>query len=60
MQKLTISNATDKKSLISYLNKRIEEYCQDLYSEGLTQQQYNILRGQIKELQGLVSELNQE
>lgn len=60
MQKLTISNATDKNSLISYLNKRIEEYCQDLCSEGLTQQQYNILRGQIKELQGLVSELNQE
>lgn len=58
MQKLILSSSTDRNSLISYLNKRIEEYCQDLCTEGLTPQQYNILRGQIKELRSLVSDLN--
>lgn len=58
MQKLKLQNEADKKSLIVYLNTRIREYKQDLCGEGLTSQQYNILRGKIKELQDLVSELD--
>mgnify|MGYP001678916286 FL=1 len=58
MQKLKLQNEADRKSLIVYLNTRIIEYKQDLCEEGLTPQQYNILRGKIKELQDLVSELD--
>ena len=58
MQKLKLQNEADRKSLIVYLNTRIIEYKQDLCDEGLTPQQYNILRGKIKELQDLVSELD--
>ena len=58
MQKLNLQNEADRKSLIVYLNTRIIEYKQDLCDEGLTPQQYNILRGKIKELQDLVSELD--
>ncbi len=58
MQKLNLQNEADRKSLIVYLNTRIIEYKQDLCEEGLTPQQYNILRGKIKELQDLVSELD--
>lgn len=58
MQKLELQNEADRKSLIVYLNTRIIEYKQDLCEEGLTPQQYNILRGKIKELQDLVSELD--
>nr|DAR38004.1 MAG TPA: hypothetical protein [Caudoviricetes sp.] len=58
MQKLKLQNEVDKKSLIIYLNTRIIEYKQDLCSEGLTPQQYNVLRGRIKELQDLVGELD--
>lgn len=57
MQKLTLSSELDRVKLISYLNKRIEEYRDDLCGEGFTPQQYNILRGQIKELKNLASEL---
>lgn len=60
MQKLKLQNEADRKSLIVYLNKRIIEYKQDLCEEGLTPQQYNILRGKIKELQDLVSELDHQ
>lgn len=58
MQKLKLQNEADKKSLIIYLNTRIIEYKQDLCAEGLTPQQYNVLRGRIKELQDLVGELD--
>lgn len=58
MQKLKLQNEADKKSLIIYLNTRITEYKQDLCGEGLTPQQYNVLRGRIKELQDLVCELD--
>jgi len=58
MQKLKLQNEADRKSLIVYLNTRIIEYKQDLCEEGLTPQQYNVLRGKIKELQDLVSELD--
>lgn len=58
MQKPNLQNEADKKSLIVYLNTRIIEYKQDLCEEGLNPQQYNILRGRIKELQDLVSELD--
>ena len=57
MQKLTLSSELDRVKLISYLNKRIEEYQDDLCGEGFTPQQYNVLRGQIKELKSLASEL---
>jgi haemophilus-specific protein, uncharacterized len=57
MQKLKLQNEADKKSLIVYLNTRVIEYKQDLCGEGLTPQQYNVLRGRIKELQDLVCEL---
>lgn len=60
MQKLKLQNEADRKSLIVYLNTRIREYKQDLCEEGLTPQQYNILRGKIKELQDLVSELDHQ
>ncbi|VTX83876.1 hypothetical protein [uncultured Aggregatibacter sp.] len=60
MQKLKLQNEADRKSLIVYLNTRIIEYKQDLCEEGLTPQQYNILRGKIKELQDLVSELDHQ
>lgn len=58
MQKLKLQNEADKKSLIVYLNTRVIEYKQDLCCEGLTPQQYNVLRGRIKELQDLVCELD--
>ena len=58
MQKLKLQNEADKKSLIIYLNTRIIEYKQDLCAEGLTPQQYNVLRGRIKELQDLVGEFD--
>nr|DAV87269.1 MAG TPA: hypothetical protein [Caudoviricetes sp.] len=60
MQELKLQNEADRKSLIVYLNTRIIEYKQDLCEEGLTPQQYNILRGKIKELQDLVSELDHQ
>lgn len=60
MQKLKLQNEADRKSLIVYLNTRIIEYKQDLCEEGLTPQQYNVLRGKIKELQDLVSELDHQ
>lgn len=60
MQKLKLQNEADRKSLIVYLNTRIIEYKQDLCQEGLTPQQYNVLRGKIKELQDLVSELDSQ
>ena len=39
------------------LTKRILEYQSDLCEEGMNSQQYNILRGRIKELQALFSAL---
>lgn len=57
MQKPRLQNEADRKSLIVYLNTRVIEYKQDLCEEGLSPQQYNILRGRIKELQDLVLEL---
>ena len=58
MQRLKLSSELDRKIVVSYLNKRIEEYQDDLCCDGLTPQQYNILRGQIKELKNLISELD--
>ena len=58
MQKLKLQNEADKQSLMMDLNTRITEYKQDLCGEGLTPQQYNVLRGRIKELQDLVGELD--
>ena len=58
MQRLKLSSELDRKIVVSYLTKRIEEYQDDLCCDGLTPQQYNILRGQIKELRSLVSDLN--
>lgn len=52
-----LQNDAERKLLVVYLNTRLIEYKQDLCEEGLTSQQYNILRGKIKELQELVSEL---
>lgn len=52
-----LQNDAERKLLVVYLNTRLIEYKQDLCEEGLTPQQYNILRGKIKELQDLVSEL---
>lgn len=43
----------DKRALFAYFEQRRNEYQQDLNQEGLTAQQYNILRGQIKELNAL-------
>lgn len=43
----------DKRALIDCFTQRLTEYQQDLNQEGLTAQQYNILRGQIKELNAL-------
>lgn len=58
MQRLKLSSELDRKIVVSYLTKRIEEYQDDLCCDGLTPQQYNILRGQIKELKNLISELD--
>lgn len=58
MQGLKLSSELDRKTVVSYLTKRIEEYIDDLCCDGLTPQQYNILRGQIKELKNLISELD--
>ncbi|HDR1024800.1 TPA: hypothetical protein ACPDSU_000107 [Pasteurella multocida] len=52
-----LSNEADKRELKVFFEKRISEYQQDLCQEGLTQQQYDILRGQVRELQSLISTL---
>lgn len=45
-----ITNKLDRDNLIAFFERRINEYHQDLSTEGLTAQQYDILRGRIKEL----------
>lgn len=53
-----ITNKLDRDNLLAFFAKRIAEYQQDLSIEGLTAQQYDILRGRIKELQELIALLN--
>lgn len=55
---IQLQNAADATVLAKLFTRRITEYQQDLCQEGLTQQQYDILRGQIKELNDLISVLN--
>ncbi|NBI43229.1 hypothetical protein GVX76_06965 [[Haemophilus] felis] len=45
-----ITSKIERDNLTAYFAKRIAEYQQDLSTEGLTAQQYDILRGRIKEL----------
>ncbi|HEH9616995.1 TPA: hypothetical protein SIC63_002206 [Pasteurella multocida] len=52
-----LNNEADRRELKTFFEKRISEYQQDLCQEGLTQQQYDILRGQVRELQSLISTL---
>ncbi|MDO4698256.1 MAG: hypothetical protein Q4A60_06230 [Pasteurellaceae bacterium] len=45
-----ITSKIERDELTAYFAKRIAEYQQDLSTEGLSSQQYDILRGRIKEL----------
>lgn len=56
--KIQLQNSADHRALQQYFEKRVGEYQQDLCLEGLTQQQYDILRGRIKELQDLLKVLS--
>jgi len=56
--KIQLQNAADIIMLEKLFKQKTHEYQQDLCQEGLTQQQYDILRGQIKELNDLISVLN--
>lgn len=47
----------DKRRIATLFDARLREYHQDLTLEGLTAQQYDVLRGRIKELQSLSLEL---
>lgn len=47
----------DKRRIATLFDARLREYHQDLTLEGLTSQQYDVLRGRIKELQSLSLEL---
>lgn len=49
---------SEKPKLRRYFEQRIGEYQQDLCEEGLSSQQYDILRGRIKELQDLMFTLS--
>ncbi|ARU64380.1 hypothetical protein [Histophilus somni] len=55
---INLSSELEKEQLNTFFTRRVKEYQQDLSNEGLNAQQYNILRGQIKELQELIALLN--
>lgn len=57
MKESVLSIEIERIKVREILTKRILEYQADLCEEGMNSQQYNILRGRIKELQALFSAL---
>ena len=57
MKESVLSIEIERVKVREILTKRILEYQSDLCEEGMNSQQYNILRGRIKELQVLFSAL---
>lgn len=57
MKEPVLSIEIERVKVREILAKRILEYQTDLCEEGMNPQQYNILRGRIKELQALFSAL---
>jgi len=57
MKESVLSIEIERIKVREILTKRILEYQSDLCEEGMNSQQYNILRGRIKELQDLFSAL---